>query len=610
MSEIVTKAFLAGLLSSCSMPLGTITSLVWKPKNRMLAFLTAFGAGALLAALVIDLVSNATKKGHLLELVIGSILGNLFFTVVNRFVNESGGFLRKPSTALVHLSQKQAQRFQRCLSRLRRIDIFRDLSPEDSQNLARSLLVAHYPQGTTIYQPLDPSESLYIIETGEVQLLDPQVDFQPYMILGANKIFGRLAFLTGTPHQMVALTTADTKLDIVPRPDFDKLLQTSPQLIETTQRLLQQEEVASYLQQRHGLTLPQVKDWVSRAIATIRKDHTIPDAVKVERETKNFLRLARQIRRFPLFKHLPYKELEDIANRLVYHHCEDGYAFFQPQETADRLFIVHQGEVELLDPNNPRRKPIILSSGDAFGGFSFVTGANHTVTAVAKTDATVWTLRKQDFDEMLQQSRNLEDALREFLQQDIVTAYLQDKQHFEPNKVSKWVQQALQSMNADHLLPSVTAMAGSLQKQEQAPTAIWLGLLMDGIPEALTIGAHVVMAPLSPSLIFAVLFSNYPEALSSSDGMREQGFPETRILLMWSAIMLFTGIVAAVGSIVFAEAPESIISLLEAMVAGAMLTVISETMLPEAYAKGGSVVGMSTLLGFLVTILIQSISNK
>ena len=61
---------------------------------------------------------------------------------------------------------------------------------------------------------------------------------------------------------------------------------------------------------------------------------------------------------------------------------------------------------------------------------------------------------------------------------------------------------------------------------------------------------------------------------------------------------------------VFAEVPESIISLLEAMAAGAMLTVISETMLPEAYAKGGSVVGMSTLLGFLVIILIKSISIK
>ena len=52
--------------------------------------------------------------------------------------------------------------------------------------------------------------------------------------------------------------------------------------------------------------------------------------------------------------------------------------------------------------------------------------------------------------------------------------------------------------------------------------------------------------------------------------------------------------------------PESLISILESMAAGAMLTVISETMLPEAYAKGGSIVGLSTLGGFLVIIMIKT----
>jgi zinc transporter ZupT len=53
--------------------------------------------------------------------------------------------------------------------------------------------------------------------------------------------------------------------------------------------------------------------------------------------------------------------------------------------------------------------------------------------------------------------------------------------------------------------------------------------------------------------------------------------------------------------------PESVISLLESIAAGAMLTVIAETMLPEAYAKGGSIVGLSTLLGFLAIIVIKSL---
>ena len=604
---IILKAFLAGIISACSMPLGSVTSFFWSPRNRIIAFLIAFGGGALLAALVIDLVGSAREKGHLLELVIGSIMGSLFFTLVNRMVNDSGGFLRKPSTTLVHMTQKETHRFQQRITRLRRINLFRNLSLPERQALAQSLLVLRYPKGATVYSQEDPSESLYIIEKGQVELLDPQAELSRFTLLNTNDTFGKLAFLTGSPHQMVAVTTQETQLDILPRPDFEQLLQTSPRLVEATEQLLQSESVANYLQQRHQLTLSQVRDWIASAIRSLGQERIIPPAIKLENHSQKFLNLARQIRRFPVFKHLPEADLREIAARLVYRHFEDGYAFFQPQELSDRMYIIDQGEVEVLNPNTPRKKPLILSSGDALGELSFVTGAPHTVTAVAKTDVAVWVLRKQDFEEMLQQSKDLETEVSRFLEQPKITDYLQKRQHFEPHKAGAWVQQALKSMNAGQLIPSATAISGAVQQHEEAPIAIWLGLLMDGIPEALTIGAHIVSAPISPSLLAGLFISNYPEAFSSSAGMKHQGFSIPRILLMWTSIMLITGILAAVGSVAFAEVPESIVSLLESMAAGAMLTVISETMLPEAYAKGGSIVGISTLLGFLVIILIKSL---
>lgn len=73
----------------------------------------------------------------------------------------------------------------------------------------------------------------------------------------------------------------------------------------------------------------------------------------------------------------------------------------------------------------------------------------------------------------------------------------------------------------------------------------------------------------------------------------------------WDLLPPFFG-KSALGSLIFADAPDSVISLLESMAAGAMLTVIAQTMLPEAYAKGGSIVGLSTLLGFLAIIVIKS----
>ena len=597
---------MAGIISSCSMPLGSVTCLFWNPRKRILAFLIAFGGGALLAALVIDLVGNATEKGHLLELVVGSIIGSLFFTFVNRIVNNSGGFLRKPSTTLVHMTQKETERFQQRITRLRRTNLFRNLSVPEHQALADSLLVSRYPRGTTVYSQEDPSESLYIIEKGQVELLDPQAELRPLAILKANDTFGKLAFITGSPHQTIAVTTQETQLDILPRPDFEQLLQTSPRLVQATEQFLQSEDIASYLEQRHKLTLSQVQDWIALAINSLRQERIIPPAIQVDHHAAEFLNLARQIRRFPVFKSLPETDLREIADRLVYRHLEDGHAFFQPQELSDRLYIIDRGEVEVLNPNTPRKKPLILTQGDALGELSFITGAPHTVTAVAKTDVAVWVLRKQDFEEMLQQSKDLEVGVSNFLKQPKVADYLQTRQHFEPNKVAVWVQQSLKSMNAGQLIPSATAISGSVKQHEDAPTAIWLGLLMDGIPEALTIGAHIVSAPISPSLLAGLFISNYPEAFSSSAGMKHQGFSIPRILLMWTSIMLITGILAAFGSVVFADVPEPIISFLGSMAAGAMLTVIAETMLPEAYAKGGSLVGISTLLGFLVIIVINS----
>jgi hypothetical protein len=133
------NAFIAGIISSCSMPLGAVTALFWKPKNRALAFLIAFGGGALLGAVTIDLIGSAKEKGHIWELIVGSIIGSLFFTFVNQMVNNSGGFLRKPSTTLAYLTQQESRRFEEKISQLKRLEIFQDLPQQWRQKLAECL---------------------------------------------------------------------------------------------------------------------------------------------------------------------------------------------------------------------------------------------------------------------------------------------------------------------------------------------------------------------------------------------------------------------------------------------------------------------------------------
>ena len=605
-NQIAAQALLAGILSAASMPLGSLTAFVWHPRNRTVAFMMAFGGGALLAALAIDLVGSATEKGHLLELAIGAIAGNLLYTSVNRIINNSGGFLRKPSTTLIHLTQQEKHRIGQRLSRLKHIDLFANLEPSFQQKIAKHLLICRCPKDTILYREGDPSESLYFIDRGEVCLQNHQTNSTSQVNLSANEMFGTLAFLTGSPHRKMAITLTDSKLDILPRSDFEFLLQVSPNLKQSTAKMLQSKIVADYLHDRQGLSQAEVACWAELAVDRLNLEGVIPPAIETECYPERFVNLAPNIRRFPIFKHLSQEDLEEIGVRLLYQQYRDGHIFFQPQEMSDRLFIIDGGEVEIVYPIHYQKPPIVLTSGDAFGELSFVTGAAHTVTAIAKSNTSVWIMRKQFFTEMLFQSPALETNVSRFLRKAKLKDYLQNRQNFEPSKAGEWVQRALKTMNVNHLIPSVTAMAGAVGEHKNAPMAIWLGLLMDGIPEALTIGAHLLIAPISPSLLVGLFIANYPEAFSSSEGMRQQGFSYARILIMWSSIMLVTGILAALGTTFFSDVPDSVISLLGSIAAGAMLTVISETMLPEAYAKGGSIVGISTILGFLVIILISS----
>jgi zinc transporter ZupT len=133
--------------------------------------------------------------------------------------------------------------------------------------------------------------------------------------------------------------------------------------------------------------------------------------------------------------------------------------------------------------------------------------------------------------------------------------------------------------------------------------------MLDGIPESMVIGASMLHSPLSLSLLAGLFLSNYPEALSSSMGMRQQGLSFRRVLLMWTSLMVLTGVGAALGNLFFTGASITTVSMIQGLAAGAMLTMIAETMLPEAYTKGGSVIGLATLAGFLAAIFFTTLEH-
>jgi zinc transporter ZupT len=244
---------------------------------------------------------------------------------------------------------------------------------------------------------------------------------------------------------------------------------------------------------------------------------------------------------------------------------------------------------------------------EAFGTMSFLTGTRHASTAVSASPTSVWVITRVDFDALLECCPHLAHAVQDFLKKEDISSYLQRKHHLDSGETAAWVSRAVRSMDLGRLIPAAGELRAKLDAQHGAPLAIWLGILLDGVPESLVIGSSMLHKTVSLSLIAGLFLSNYPEALSSSIGMQEQGMKWSRVILMWTALMVITGFGAALGNLFFREAPETLFSLVEGIAVGAMLTMIAETMLPEAYFKGGSVVGFSTLLGFLAAIFFKTL---
>ena len=104
---------------------------------------------------------------------------------------------------------------------------------------------------------------------------------------------------------------------------------------------------------------------------------------------------------------------------------------------------------------------------------------------------------------------------------------------------------------------------------------------------------------ISVALVGGLFLANFPESMSSAVVMKKQGGRSSLIIGMWISLMIMTAVGAAMGNVFIADAPLHLRSVLEGMAAGAMLAMIAQMMLPEAFDHGGWLTGLMTVIGFL-----------
>jgi CRP-like cAMP-binding protein len=313
-------------------------------------------------------------------------------------------------------------------------------------------------------------------------------------------------------------------------------------------------------------------------------------------------RLFEQISAVPLLRRLPPQLVREMLPSIVTRTYAKGAAIIRQGDPGDSVFIIEDGHIDIVDDRAGGKRIAVLGPGEVFGEMALLNGEPRSATALAADDVRVWLLYKDEFDRLLATSPELAADVR---------ALASERQGRQPATDSRttddWVDAAMADVDARIGPPSQAEIREAAAAHGGAPLAIWLGILLDGIPESLVIGSSLLHAKISVSLIAGLFLSNFPEALSSSVGMREHRYSMTRILVMWTSLMLFTGVGAYIGNIFFVEMPHAVFALVEGVAAGAMLTMIAETMLPEAYHRGGAVTGISTLLGFLAAIFFKTL---
>jgi ZIP family zinc transporter len=144
----------------------------------------------------------------------------------------------------------------------------------------------------------------------------------------------------------------------------------------------------------------------------------------------------------------------------------------------------------------------------------------------------------------------------------------------------------------------------SEKDQNGSGLGIALGALLDGIPESIVIGLTLLSGKgVSLVAVAAIFISNIPEGLSSSSGMRKSGRSLRYIFSVWIGIALLSGLASLIGYSVFGEFPPEVVAATTAVAAGAILAMLIDTMIPEAFEGDHQWAGITTVVGFLVAFV-------
>jgi ZIP family zinc transporter len=142
-------------------------------------------------------------------------------------------------------------------------------------------------------------------------------------------------------------------------------------------------------------------------------------------------------------------------------------------------------------------------------------------------------------------------------------------------------------------------------EQVGSGSAIFIGTLLDNIPESIILGMSFAFGgAINIAFLVPVFISNLPEGVAGTVNLEKSGRSQRDIFWMWMALVIISALCAGLGYMIIQWLPGADGRIAQAFAAGAMLTMLADAMMPEAFEHGGKLVGILTVMGFLVATIL------
>ena len=335
--------------------------------------------------------------------------------------------------------------------------------------------------------------------------------------------------------------------------------------------------------------------------AFLRKTATLAHHARnrKRREVQETLRAFSQV---DILRSLPPEEFHGLVGSVIHTHVSPGDVVFAQGDPGDALYIIESGKVTILRTDGERTHTLAnLGPGRSFGEMALISDEARMASAIALEPADLWKIPRTPFVSILETS----PALRKSLDHQVAERTARNQALLT---AEEWRMRALDPLDREALIPSpvdVQEVIREARSRGAAGFAIWLGSALDGVGESVVIGASTLGATVSFSLIGGVFISNLPESMASAATLRRQKTPSGLVIGLWGSLVLLSGLAAMAGRALLADQDLGMMALAEGMAAGAILAMIAQTMLPEAFEGGGGpAVALMTVAGFLFALFL------